>query len=493
MPSKDQECQDVCEHQEFGAYRIGDYVHRNNSQLLKRNVEAMLNNQEYGDITFLVNNTQYFACSHLVTMSSKPLGDFVKFHLGYSNRCIRIYGIKFNESFLIILKYIYGVEINFSQTNINFLCEVLSLSEKYDMAEFCSDLKYYLSNLKCFQLDSLVALLNTAEKFCLDDLYWSLESFVFQNAGQFLKQPNFTELNFYTLRKTIRSDWFYTSEIDILLAVLAWVNDNFKDEDPVFEESITVIREFNESAMDINSVPVKIFTSPIFSGLDEDLLEDFISSIRIKQISAFDFLKVFENELSKKYEILLRNTNNYSSNTEPRKPYSTLPIEHGTVEKRNRTRTFTLKFHGQMNTIYESEEEYQLGDLTWKICLKVTDDDHNSWHMYLKCTSTKQNVWECTACCQLCVTSHDPNDHTEYIPDISNYKSVTFSSNNTYVDFGQYYWGKYAFAKNDTCTVEVEFLSLGCKVKKETVPVGENGTEYTQENKTKHVTGKIVN
>ncbi|KAI5707671.1 hypothetical protein M8J77_007256 [Diaphorina citri] len=200
-----------------------DYVHRNNSQLLKKHMEAMLNNKSCSDTTFLVNKTQFYAWSHLVGMASKQLGMLLTTHYEeYGNRNIYIENVKSNESFLVILKYIYGVEINFTRTNVSHLCEVLSLAQTYELTEFYADIKYYLSTLNCFQLDMVVVLLNTSKQFDLLDLYKRLTMFVYQNADQLVKHTSFVELKFDVLMDLLKSDWFCASEIDILSGVINW-------------------------------------------------------------------------------------------------------------------------------------------------------------------------------------------------------------------------------------------------------------------------------
>ncbi|KAI5693301.1 hypothetical protein M8J75_013162 [Diaphorina citri] len=202
---------------------------KSNMQSLQINVEVMLNNKEYSDTVFLVNNNQFYASSHLVSVSSKPFKFLLTDHFNNcADKIIKISNVKHDDSFHIILKCIYGIEINFTQTDKAVLCEVLCLCDTYELTHFSKDIQWYLSKLESFQIDSVVVLLNTAKKFNLMDLYKRLSIFAYQNTDQLVKHISFVNLQFDVLVDLIQSDWFCTLEIDILTGVLNWHNDMVK-------------------------------------------------------------------------------------------------------------------------------------------------------------------------------------------------------------------------------------------------------------------------
>uniref|UniRef100_A0A8D9F0V6 BTB domain-containing protein n=1 Tax=Cacopsylla melanoneura TaxID=428564 RepID=A0A8D9F0V6_9HEMI len=114
-----------------------DYIYRSNANSLKEKVKTMLNNVKYADTMFLVNDQIYHTSSHLVAVSSTPLETMINTHFEIcGDREIKIRNIKFTESFNIILKCIYGLEINLTKMNAAVMYEVLCLSESYELVYF---------------------------------------------------------------------------------------------------------------------------------------------------------------------------------------------------------------------------------------------------------------------------------------------------------------------------------------------------------------------
>lgn len=196
-----------------------------NTQVSKKLLK-MWNNVKYSDTKFLVNQTQFHASSHLVTVSSDALEYLVDNHYENCNdREITIPSVKHAESFANILRYIYGLEINFTQMSKAVMCEVLHLSDTYELPDFSKELKSFLGKLDSFQVDSAVVLLNTAKKFHLDELYEKLTVFAYKNTEQLVKHESFKQLQFDVLCDLLKSDFFCAPEINILTGVLVWHND----------------------------------------------------------------------------------------------------------------------------------------------------------------------------------------------------------------------------------------------------------------------------
>uniref|UniRef100_A0A8D9E2S1 BTB/POZ domain-containing protein 9 n=1 Tax=Cacopsylla melanoneura TaxID=428564 RepID=A0A8D9E2S1_9HEMI len=138
---------------------------------------------------------------------------------------IKLHNVKNKESFSVILQYMYGMRINFSEINVSVLCEVLNLSETYKLDAFFKDLKHYLSNINTFQLESCIVLLNTADKYNVPELCEQLIIFVYENVEQLMKHDSFKTLQYNILVDLLKRDWFCCSEIEILTGVLNWHSD----------------------------------------------------------------------------------------------------------------------------------------------------------------------------------------------------------------------------------------------------------------------------
>uniref|UniRef100_A0A8D8VNA8 BTB/POZ domain-containing protein 9 n=1 Tax=Cacopsylla melanoneura TaxID=428564 RepID=A0A8D8VNA8_9HEMI len=218
-------------------------------QALQKRAKKMFNNPKCSDTVFLVNQSKYFASSHLLTMASNVFDTLINTH--YENcgdREIRIRNIKNDASFSLLLQYIYAVEMDFTRMNTVILCEVACLCETYGLDEFGSDLKCYLSNLEQFEIVTVVALLNTAQQFNLKALYKKLQVFAFQNAAQIVQHASFVNLQYAVLVDLLKSNWFYAPELEILQSVLIWHADKKVTSSHLKTPSLSDLLEEQEGA-----------------------------------------------------------------------------------------------------------------------------------------------------------------------------------------------------------------------------------------------------
>lgn len=168
-----------------------DYIFHNSE--MSQKLEKMVNNKKYSDAIFLVNNAQFHASKHVIIASSEVFESLVDEHYRLmserrsSNNSIKIIDVKNDESFLVILRYLYGASINFTKMNKTVMCEVLYLCERYKLTVFSKELQTFLSNLTDFHLESAVSLLSYAQKYNAKALYDKLISFVYIKADQMVK------------------------------------------------------------------------------------------------------------------------------------------------------------------------------------------------------------------------------------------------------------------------------------------------------------------
>ncbi|KAL1455095.1 hypothetical protein WDU94_009214 [Cyamophila willieti] len=202
-----------------------DFVY-DDSNTLKQNMAVLFNNPQHSDIMFIIGDSKLYAWSGLLSVASPKLGDMINLHFeNCHDREMTLHGIKNVESFSLVLRYIYGLSINFSQTSLTVLCEALKLSKNYEMTNFSKDLMDYVSKIDCFSLESAVALLNIANKYNIQELNKKVTIFSYHNADELMKHPSFQDLHYDVLLKMLESDWFCSSEIDILKGVLQWHSD----------------------------------------------------------------------------------------------------------------------------------------------------------------------------------------------------------------------------------------------------------------------------
>uniref|UniRef100_A0A8D8VHB4 Kelch repeat and BTB domain-containing protein 12 n=1 Tax=Cacopsylla melanoneura TaxID=428564 RepID=A0A8D8VHB4_9HEMI len=353
-----------------------EYKFRNDKGALAK-LETMLNNEQRSDTLFLVNEARYRVLSHLVAAYSPVLESMINEHFAYcDDRDIKIRNVRNEESFHLLLKFMYGVEMNFTQTNIIVICEALSLAEKYEIGDFSKELKSYITSTPArFQIDTVVVLLNTARKLNLTDLYEKAKVYAYENTEQLVKHESFVDLQYEVLVDLLKSDYFCAKEIEILNGLLTWHDDMDRkkskdkavettghDTDSGFEQEgnnerhsvateerdlvdcyDTKSEETTSSTDDTSGLENKsefpgetsgsnntdnanVSSKPdscaeLVKSFKENVLKSLLSHIRIGHISALGLLSAFETELFIKYKDIVADYKLFSQSTEPRKKY----------------------------------------------------------------------------------------------------------------------------------------------------------------------------
>uniref|UniRef100_A0A8D8UBT2 BTB/POZ domain-containing protein 9 n=1 Tax=Cacopsylla melanoneura TaxID=428564 RepID=A0A8D8UBT2_9HEMI len=483
------------------------HVYTDNLKVLEKIMGVMFNNVKFSDTVFTVKEQKFYALSQLLAASSTTLDSMITEHYEHcDDKDITLHNVKHGDSFMIILKYMYGLRIDFSEINIPVLCEVLSLSNAYQLVDFSKDLKDYLSKLDHYQLESAVVLLNTANKYDIPELYDHVTTFAYENSDELVKHESFQDLGYNVLTDLLKSDWFCCSEIDILKGVLTWHSDMDKERTKVKEtlekknvgddtvdrdeSSVNEIQPDNcekdlSEEVDLESVDGDeclninekdecssananrdseqtnkektekcLKTAKSFS---ENILKSLLALIRISQMSCKDLLEALMTEvLFKNYSHLLADVKYFSQSRESRKKHQATTQVSSEGQHRvlhNISRGFTIKA-SNVDIKYDSIESNNLfEDLTCKISVQVTpwSTEKNQKHeirvftSYLTFCSVEDKDWECTTECQLKLISKQPNLHKDLVlPEDNSYTTLTLSSENPCVEIGKWEWeGKF--------------------------------------------------
>uniref|UniRef100_A0A8D8ZQH7 BTB/POZ domain-containing protein 9 n=1 Tax=Cacopsylla melanoneura TaxID=428564 RepID=A0A8D8ZQH7_9HEMI len=466
------------------------HVYTDNLRVLEKIMGVMFNNVKFSDTVFTVKEQKFYALSQLLAASSTTLDSMITEHYEHcDDKDITLHNVKNGDSFMIILKYMYGLRIDFSEMNIPVLCEVLSLSNAYQLVDFTKDVKDYLSKLDHYQLESAVVLLNTANKYDIPELYDHVTRFAYENSVELVKHQSFQDLGYNVLTDLLKSDWFCCSEIDILKGVLTWHSDMDKERIKVKEtlekknvvedeDEKSDIAEHPDSATDLADIQLddkeglqreqidekgecsninndSEEKKPTLSGktntctevmetFSDNILKSLLTLIRSSRISILDMFKALKTEPFKKYSHFLLNETYYNvltQNCEPRQKYQQ---NNGGLQSLT-TMTFSSTVTVEHDILYESEEEHLFGNLKWKICFMCTSIDSStdcvrrSYSMYLKSTSDNENDWACTVECQLKWISHNTRQFkTLVLPHDNSYSALTFTRDNSCVEMGKW-------------------------------------------------------
>uniref|UniRef100_A0A8D9A395 Kelch repeat and BTB domain-containing protein 12 n=1 Tax=Cacopsylla melanoneura TaxID=428564 RepID=A0A8D9A395_9HEMI len=432
-----------------------EYKFRNDKGALAK-LETMLNNEQRSDTLFLVNEARYRVWSHLVAAYSPVLESMINEHFAYcDDRDIKIRNVRNEESFHLLLKFMYGVEMNFTQTNIIVICEALSLAEKYEIGDFSKELKSYITSTPArFQIDTVVVLLNTARKLNLTDLYEKAKVYAYENTEQLVKHGSFVDLQYEVLVDLLKSDYFCAKEIEILNGLLTWHDDMDRkkskdkavettghDTDSGFEQEgnnehhsvaseernlvdcyDTKSEETTSSTDDTSGLENKsefpgetsgsnntdnanVSSKPdscaeLVKSFKENVLKSLLSHIRIGHISALGLLSAFETELFIKYKDIVADYKLFSQSTEPRKKYCPIIVQSdpGALHNKFFNKKFSFIINRlTLNTTYESSL-LKIGGLIFKVDLKEFSEEKSVdalFDIHLICTSEDDANWKC--------------------------------------------------------------------------------------------------
>uniref|UniRef100_A0A8D8RVJ2 MATH domain-containing protein n=1 Tax=Cacopsylla melanoneura TaxID=428564 RepID=A0A8D8RVJ2_9HEMI len=216
------------------------------------------------------------------------------------------------------------------------------------------------------------------------------------------------------------------------------VDQASKHIDHLINLNLKYLNEKDTSTVDDNSkqmittVSEKRDTCPeVMRLFSENILKSLLAQIRFPKLVLSDVLRTMKTELGNNYIDFLLDETYFSKSSEPRRKYKEQSSEATRVINNNVTKIFQIKSIN-WETMPYSEEEYLLGDLKWKICLKWTLNNNTGkdiYTMYLKCTSdNNQNDWKCTVECQVKWISHDSRYNLSLkLPDDYSYTTLTLT------------------------------------------------------------------
>uniref|UniRef100_A0A8D8VBW0 BTB/POZ domain-containing protein 9 n=1 Tax=Cacopsylla melanoneura TaxID=428564 RepID=A0A8D8VBW0_9HEMI len=352
-----------------------DHVYTESLKALQKRMQLMFNNEKHSDTVFTVKQHKFYAISEIVSVASRKLDAVISEHFAHcDDKKIKLYDVKCEKSFSVILQYMYGLDINFSELTMHVLCGVISLAETYQLDDFAKDLKSYLSKVDKFEMDSLAILLSTARKYNLEELYRKLKVFAYENAENFVKHESIVRLQYECILDLIKSDWFCAPEIDILKGVLNWhtgmntkekreslehdkdhaeveysnddrcseASDQMCDGDDAtrskrqkrehVESTDVESLEHNANEQNLDSEAVvadqKDTLSEVRKTFSENVLKSLLLHIRGKQISMIDFLDLYETDKIL-YKRMLIDKKLFSQTNDARQKYVPIVSQNG--------------------------------------------------------------------------------------------------------------------------------------------------------------------
>ncbi|KAL1448837.1 hypothetical protein WDU94_000092 [Cyamophila willieti] len=486
-----------------------DQVYTDGLKALQKRMELMYNNKEHSDTVFIIKKHKFYVSRQLIGVASKKLDAIIKENFTYHNKHITLHAVKCEESFSVILKYMYGLDMNFGELKMEVLCRVIQLAETYQLEQFSKDLQCYLSKHDQFNIDSLAVLLNTARKFNLEELYKKLKVFAFQHAEDFVKHESIVHVSYEVLTDLVKSDYFFVPEIDILKAVLNWhVKINTKEETCIDEnqdmtsDADSVVSDIStastnmkpienkteEEYQDIEQEEIdekdednilkteaeiseqKLKCSELMKLFSENVLKSLLAHIRGNEISWLDIGALRKTILFDKYKHVLDDTELFSQTNDTRRKYDPVACqssnEDGTVTKavtdlvatdgpsnvtlelNDIRKMFILIKPGNYYTgIFKANESHRIADLKWTVRADVRYVlKNNDYDYYVKM------YLECTSdqqsdweCTTECQVSLISHNMFKYPNEVLPFQILKFSKDESRQCLGELYWDCYWF------------------------------------------------
>uniref|UniRef100_A0A8D8ZMU7 Kelch-like protein 26 n=1 Tax=Cacopsylla melanoneura TaxID=428564 RepID=A0A8D8ZMU7_9HEMI len=327
-------------------------------------LQSMLNNHRFSDFTFLVNKQVFHACRCVVSAASDVFEAMLTGHFQEkTDKQIEIKGIEHTDSFQHILTYVYGHDLDFRLIPEDILCEILRLSQMYNLQPLHDNLKADLDNLTYFHMGSVVALIHTAQRYELKKLYERAKTFLLENAKFMLQHDSFVNLEYEILIELLKSPSFHDKEINIFRGVLKWIHEN----------------DMHQLSDDTKK---------------DLLIMDLFKQVRFAHISSVEYHQFKEEaktgsdnhvKLFSKYKKILQNSNGELTH----EPRVLLTNYTGLLVK------FTIKKVGEEWDKCYFSPYYELKNLQWRLIVNM-DPKIANMGILLDCKPvTKCEYWEC--------------------------------------------------------------------------------------------------
>ncbi|XP_074092944.1 BTB/POZ domain-containing protein 9 isoform X1 [Macrotis lagotis] len=201
-----------------------DHVH-----ILSENIGALLNGEEYGDVTFIVEKTRFPA--HRVILAARC----------HYFRALLYGGMRESqpeaeiplqdttaEAFTMLLKYIYTGRATLTDEKEEVLLDFLSLAHKYGFPELEDSTSEYLCTI--LNIQNVCMTFDVASLYLLPKLTCMCCMFMDRNAQEVLSSEGFLSLSKAALLNIVLRDSFAAPEKDIFQALLNWCKHNPKED-----------------------------------------------------------------------------------------------------------------------------------------------------------------------------------------------------------------------------------------------------------------------
>ncbi|KAE8600233.1 hypothetical protein XENTR_v10013142 [Xenopus tropicalis] len=200
-----------------------DHVH-----ILSENVGALINGEEYSDVTFVVEKKRFPA--HRVILAAR-CQYFRALLYGGMRESQPEAEISLEdttpEAFSMLIKYIYTGRATLRDEREEVLLDFLSLAHKYGFPELEDSTSEYLCTI--LKIQNVCMIYDVASLYSLCKLTGTCCLFMDRNAQEVLSSDGFLALSRGALLDIVQRDSFAAPEKDIFQALMRWCRHNLKE------------------------------------------------------------------------------------------------------------------------------------------------------------------------------------------------------------------------------------------------------------------------
>lgn len=193
-------------------------------KLILKNLESLYLNNEFSDLTFVVEDVEIPAHKVILAASSDYFRALLfgglqesksdKIHLKCDNL----------DLFKLLLKYVYTGQMNLIDLSVKDILYIFQMSHEYNFKTLNEKISTYL--ILILSLDNVCIFYDLSNFYEIEQLKTACIKFLDLNAEQVLKEETFLRFSKTNLKSILLRDSFCANESDILIAVNKWIESN---------------------------------------------------------------------------------------------------------------------------------------------------------------------------------------------------------------------------------------------------------------------------
>ncbi|XP_051164686.1 BTB/POZ domain-containing protein 9 [Leptopilina boulardi] len=199
----------------------GEVEHINH---LSEDIGALYMSDDYSDVTLLVAGQRFTAHKVILAARSQYFRALLFGGLRESTQQeIELKGTTL-QAFKGLLKYIYTGHMSLANQREEVILDILGLAHQYGFLELEVAISDYLKEI--LNIRNVCLIFDAARLYQLEFLTKVCHEYLDKHALEVIQHESFLQLSLQALIELISRDSFYAPEVDVFLAVYAWVKAN---------------------------------------------------------------------------------------------------------------------------------------------------------------------------------------------------------------------------------------------------------------------------